>query len=260
MENQKVNTVIVDDDKSAIKFLMEELSSFNEIEIIKTCTDPIKASKLLIELKPQLIFLDVEMPGKTGFEVLKELRTDKSFDPVVVFYTSYDKYVLQALRESAFDFLVKPVQYPELSNLISRLKQERYSQEKSYREKLNTLFPKGESRVFIPTPTGLRLLYKDEIVLFAFQDEKVDPQGWGALLNSSDVVKIRSKANSKSIFDTLRDNSFFKVNPSVILNLNYLNAIEFKTRKCILIPPFNKHDIVLSRSAFSELKDSFDMF
>ena len=260
MENQKVNTVIIDDDKSAIKFLMEELSSFEEIEIVRTCTDSLRAAKLLIELKPQLIFLDVEMPGKTGFEILKELRSDNSFDPVVVFYTSYDKYVLQALRESAFDFLVKPVQYPELSNLIGRLKQQRYSQEKSYRDKLYTIFPKGDSRVFIPTATGLRLLYKDEIVVFAFQDEKIDATGWGALLNSQDVVKIRSKANAKSIFDTLKDASFFKVNPSVILNLSYLNAIEFKTRKCILVPPFNKYDIVLSRSAFSELKDSFDMF
>ncbi len=260
METRNVKTVIVDDDKSAIKQLSEELSSFEEIEIVKTCTDPLKAVKLLIETKPQLIFLDIEMPGKTGFDVLKDLRADNSFEPTVVFYTSYDKYVLQALRESAFDFLVKPVQYPELSNLIGRLKKERYSQERSYREKLNTIFPNGDSRVFIPTATGLRLLYKDEIVLFAFQEERIDRSGWGALLNNQDVVKIRSKTNSKSIFETLKDKSFFKVNPSIILNLNYLNAIEFKTRNCILIPPFNKYEIVLSRSAFSELKDSFDMF
>ncbi|HEX3007996.1 MAG TPA: response regulator transcription factor [Bacteroidales bacterium] len=260
MENKKVATVIIDDDKSAIKNLIEELATFDEIQVVKTCSDPQKACKTILEIKPNLIFLDVEMPGKTGFEVLRELKNEKSFDPTVVFYTSYDKYVLQALRESAFDFLLKPVQYSELSNLINRFKKERYVQEVGFREKLNTIFPKGDSRVFIPTSTGLRLLFKDEIVFFAFEDPKLDKSGWAALLNSLATVKIRNKANAKSIYDTLKDPNFFKANPSTILNLNYLNAIEFKTRRCVLIPPFDQYEIILSRSAFAELKDNFDMF
>lgn len=260
MENKKVATIIVDDDKSAIKGLAEELASFDEIQLVKTCSDPQKAYKVIMETRPQLIFLDVEMPGKTGFDILKELRAEKSFEPTVVFYTSYDKYVLQALRESAFDFLLKPVQYPELCNLMNRFKKERYIQETGFREKLSTIFPKGDSRVFIPTSTGLRLLFKDEIVFFAFQDEKLDRTGWAAMLNNLNTIKIKNKANAKSIYETIKDPNFFKVNPSTILNLSYLSAIEFKTRHCILIPPFDQYEIILSRTAFAELKDNFDMF
>jgi two-component system, LytTR family, response regulator len=260
MESKKVITVIIDDDKAAIKLLAEELSTFEDIEVVKTCSDPQKACKIILDTKPQLIFLDIEMPGKTGFDILKELKNENGFEPTVVFHTSYDKYVLQALRESAFDFLVKPAQYPELCNLINRFKKERFVQDQGFREKLNAIFPKGDSRVFIPTSTGLRLLYKDEIVFFAFQDEKLDRTGWSALLNNMDIVKVRNKANAKSISETIKDPNFFKANPSTILNLCYLSAIEFKTRRCILIPPFDKHEIILSRTAFIELKDCFDMF
>jgi len=260
METKKVVTLIVDDNKSDIKKLTDELSSFEEIELVKACTDPQKACKVILDVKPQLIFLDVEMPGKTGFDILRELKADKSFEPTIVFHTSYDKYVLRALRESAFDFLVKPVHYPELCNLITRFKKERYVQETGFREKLNTIFPKGDSRVFIPTATGLRLLFKDEIVFFAFQHPKIDHTSWGALLNDLSSIKIKSKANARSIYETIKDPGFFKVNPSTILNLNYLSAIEYKTRRCILIPPFDQYEIILSRTAFSELKDNFDMF
>jgi two-component system LytT family response regulator len=260
MENNKVSTVIIDDDKSAIKNLTEELASFEDIRVVKTCTDPLKAGKIIMEIKPQLIFLDVEMPGKTGFEVLKDLKNEKDFEPTVVFHTSYDKYVLQALRESAFDFLLKPVQYPELCNLINRFKKERYVQETSFREKLTAIFPKSNGRVFVPTSSGLQLLFKDEIVFFAFQDNMLDSTGWGVLLNNLKTLKIKNNSTAKSIYDTLKDPNFFKASPSVILNLNYLYGIEYKTRRCLLIPPFDKYEIVLSRTAFGELKDSFDMF
>ena len=260
MEPKKVITVIVDDDKTAIKNLIEELSSFEEIDVVKTCTDPQKAAKLILEIKPQLIFLDVEMPGKTGFDILHELKTDKSFEPTIVFHTSYDKYVLQALRESAFDFLVKPVQYTELSNLINRFKKERYVQETSFREKLNIIFSKGDSRIFVPTATGLRLLYKDEIVFFAFKHERINTTTWGALLSDQTCIKIPNKAKAEGILETIKDDIFFRVNQSAILNLNYLSGIEYKTRRCILIPPFTQYEIILSRNAFAELKDSFDMF
>lgn len=260
METKKVVTLIIDDNKSDIKKLAEELTSFEEIQLVNPCADPQKACKIILDIKPQLIFLDVEMPGKTGFDILRELKADNSFEPTIVFHTSYDKYVLQALRESAFDFLLKPVQYPELCNLINRFKQERFKQETGFREKLKTIFQKGDSRVFIPTPTGLRLLFKDEIVFFAFQHEKIDATAWGALLNDKTSIKIRSKANAKSIYETIKDPNFFKVNPSTILNLSYLSAIEFKTRRCILIPPFDQHELILSRTAFAELKDNFDMF
>ncbi|OQY00522.1 MAG: hypothetical protein B6I20_08640 [Bacteroidetes bacterium 4572_117] len=259
MEAKKIATVIIDDSKSEIKKLVGELETFSEIDLVKTCSNPQKAGKILKEIKPQLVFLDVEMPGKTGFDILKEMKTYKDFNATVVFYTAYDKYVLEALRQSAFDYLLKPVQYNELSNVISRFQKERFSGNNDFRKKLDKILPSGNSRVFIPSATGLRFLYKDEIVLFAFQHPKLNKSAWCALLIDQQTVEIKKKTNAKSIIQILQDPNYFKINQSAILNLRYLSAIEFKTRRCILIPPFNNFELVLSRSAFNELRDSFDI-
>jgi len=70
--------------------------------LVKKCSDPLKAGNILKEANPDLLFLDVEMPGKNGFELLRDLKDEPWFKAKVVFYTAYDKYVLEALREAAF--------------------------------------------------------------------------------------------------------------------------------------------------------------
>ncbi|MFZ4548636.1 MAG: LytR/AlgR family response regulator transcription factor, partial [Bacteroidales bacterium] len=118
---KRIATVIVDDNKEAIFTLQGFLELMPEIEIIGTATHSAKAIKLIKELSPDLVFLDIEMPGKTGFELLNELdKTIPQRHFKVIFHTAYDKYTLQALRESAFDFILKPPRESELKEIIQR--------------------------------------------------------------------------------------------------------------------------------------------
>ena len=102
---EKYKVVIVDDERTAIDALRRELEPYREFEVKGIAGNGAKGKKMIMELHPDLLFLDVELPDTLGLNLLSEIREDILWDMKVVFYTSYDKYLLQALRESAFDFL-----------------------------------------------------------------------------------------------------------------------------------------------------------
>lgn len=111
----KYKVVIVDDERTAIDALRRELGAYQEFEIKGTASNGAKGKKMIMELRPDLLFLDVELPDVLGLNLLSEIRDEVLWDMKVVFYTSYDKYLLQALRESAFDFLLKPFETEDLN-------------------------------------------------------------------------------------------------------------------------------------------------
>lgn len=259
MDNKKIITVIIDDEKSSISQLSDELATFSDVKVVKKCTDPLKAKAIIREAAPDLLFLDVEMPGKNGFELLHDLKDEPWFKATVVFHTAYDKYLLAALREAAFDYLLKPVQYGELSNLLTRFQKQRFVSNEKVTEKYSRIFPKDNQKVFLPTFSGLRFVYKDEIVLFSFAAENCTKACWHALLADHSTLRLSKTTNANKITEMMQDKSFFKISQSAILNLQYLNAIEFKTRRCLLIPPFDREELVLSRSSFNELKEKFEL-
>jgi len=259
MDEKKIITVIIDDEKSSISQLCNELETFGEVMLVKKCSDPLKAGNILKEANPDLLFLDVEMPGKNGFELLRDLKDEPWFKAKVVFYTAYDKYVLEALREAAFDYLLKPVQFKDLSNLLSRFQKTRFAPCDNYSEKISRIYPKDTQKIFLPTFSGLRFVYKDEIVFFNFKTDDNTKPCWHALLADNSTLRLSKASNAKKITELMQDKSFFKINQSAILNLQYLNAIEFKTRNCLLIPPFDREILTMSRSSFNELKEKFEL-
>lgn len=93
--------------------MVEQLGKLPDFEVVATSNSPKTAIELIIKLNPDVVFLDVEMPKMTGFDVLQELRGKVSEDMMVVFYTAFDKYMIDALRASAFDFLLKPYEEGE---------------------------------------------------------------------------------------------------------------------------------------------------
>ena len=105
---EKYKVVIVDDERTAIDALRRELEPYREFEVKGIAGNGAKGKKMIMELHPDLLFLDVELPDTLGLNLLSEIREGYFVGILkVVFYTSYDKYLLQALRESAFDFLLK---------------------------------------------------------------------------------------------------------------------------------------------------------
>jgi len=112
----KVRTIIVDDEPHAREGLRIRLKDYKEIEIIAECSSGIDAVKKINELLPDLVFLDIQMPGMNGFEVLKNL--DDENIPMIIFVTAYDKYALKAFEFHAVDYLLKPIDKTRLKKAI----------------------------------------------------------------------------------------------------------------------------------------------
>ncbi len=115
----RIRTLLVDDEDPARMALRRALSAAPDIEIVGEASNGIEAIEMIGELRPDLVFLDIEMPGFDGFEVVQQL----SDPPVIVFATAYDEYAVRAFEANAIDYLLKPVQPDRLERALARVRQ-----------------------------------------------------------------------------------------------------------------------------------------
>ena len=257
---ETIKAVIIDDDKECIFSLKEHLSLFPEIELQGFASHYSKAVNLITKTTPDLVFLDVEMPGKNGFELLNDVRNVQKTNFKVIFYTAYDKYMVKALRESAFDYILKPIDPKELRNSIERFKSVRHIPAKTPSIQTLSYLPGAQDIISLPTNTGLKFMNKNAVVLFqCLKESFTDKPCWKVVLNDQSLVKLRIGTTANEILDYMGNNLFVQINQSTILNMNYLFEIEYKTRDCLLVPPFNCFQLTVSRIQMSELKDKFDL-
>lgn len=230
----KYKVVIVDDERTAIDALRRELGAYQEFEIKGTASNGAKGKKMIMELRPDLLFLDVELPDVLGLNLLSEIRDEVLWDMKVVFYTSYDKYLLQALRESAFDFLLKPFETEDLKIVIERYRKDVASipvaPSSSFASSVSALMPQ-QGMFMISTVTGFKLLRLEEIGYFEYLKDK--RQWQVALFNQT---RLNLKRNTKAEDIIGYSQAFIQISQSAIVNVNYLAMIDGKC--CQLYPPF----------------------
>lgn len=245
--------VIVDDERSAIDALRREMEPYDDFEIKGIASNGAKGKKMIMELHPDLLFLDVELPDILGLNLLSEMRDEILWDMKVVFYTSYDKYLLQALRESAFDFLLKPFEPEDLKVVIDRYRKTMTSvalSPPSFASSIAALMPQ-QGMFMISTVTGFKLLRLEEIGFFEYLKDK---RQWQVILFNQ--TRLNLKRNTKAEDITNYSPAFVQISQSAIVNVNYLAMIDGKC--CQLYPPFHeRNDLVISRSYLKELQDRF---
>jgi two-component system LytT family response regulator len=108
---------LVDDEALALKRLQRMLAAGKRVQIVGTSTDPVEAVPAILEAKPDILFLDIEMPGMTGFEMLAHLQPQ----PWVVFTTAYDRYALEAFGVNSVDYLLKPIEAAQLDRALDKI-------------------------------------------------------------------------------------------------------------------------------------------
>src|SRR5580704_10902302 len=108
---------LVDDEALALKRLQRMLAATKRVQIAGTCTDPVEAVPAILEARPDILFLDIEMPGMTGFEMLSYLQPQ----PWVVFTTAYDRYALEAFGVNSVDYLLKPIEAAHLDRALDKI-------------------------------------------------------------------------------------------------------------------------------------------
>src|SRR5450432_1167101 len=162
---EPLKAILIDDEINSLQNLQQKLQVFcPSINVIATAQRPEEAIQLIYDHKPDVIFLDIEMPRMNGFKMIEEL---KEVDFEIVFITAYNHYAIDAIRISAFDYLVKPVSVKDLQNCTNRLLENhiRHTSEKFdiLRKSLND--PKSqEDKIAIPTAEGMDFIHIKNII------------------------------------------------------------------------------------------------
>jgi two-component system, LytTR family, response regulator len=257
---EKIKVAIVDDNKEFIENLMDHLLSHPEIEVSGYASQYKQARELLTNSELDLVFLDIEMPCKNGFELLNEVRK-KGCTFSVIFYTAYDKYMIQALRESAFDYIIKPVDPNELKGVIERFQKQKAEHTPATPLPLYQGISGTPEILALPSNLGLRFVDKNRILLFrCISDGLFGKSSWEALLVDSSTIKLGSNTSADRIIQFLNKDRFIQINQSCIINLNYLNMVEFKTRSCLLMPPYDLLKLTVSRNHLAKLRELYEVF
>jgi two-component system, LytTR family, response regulator len=258
---QKIRVAIVDDNKEFIEDLKDHFLTYPEVELSGFATQYNQARELLTNTELDLVFLDIEMPCKNGFELLNEVRK-KGCNFSVIFYTAYDKYMIHALRESAFDFIIKPVDPTELKIVIERYKKHRAEQTPDMPAQLYQGVSGMPEIIALPSVLGLRFVDKNRILLFRCISGMgiFEKASWEALLNDFTIIKLGPNTSASRIIQLLSKDRFIQINQSCIINLNYLNMVEFKSRNCILMPPYDSLKLIVSRNHLAKLRELYEVF
>ena len=208
-----MKAIIVDDERLARNELKRLLENFPHIEVIAEASNTDEASALLETLQPDVLFLDIQMPGKTGFEWLESWD---GFLPEVIFTTAFDEYALKAFEVNALDYVLKPIELARLSESIQRLEKRQIQQVRTSTSPNHVLgaqdqiFVKDGERCWFVRLDRVRLCESmGNYVRLFFDDQKP------LVLKSLNALEER-----------LDPKVFFRANRKHIINLNYIDKIE----------------------------------
>ncbi len=252
MKNE-YTVAIIEDNETCSSCLQNSLSQYPGFTITVLAKDCQTGKKLLLEKQPDLLFLDVELPDATGIELIREVK-DFIFWPMhVIFYTAYEKYLLAALRESAFDFLLKPYEAAEFQQIISRFltHTNRTIHLHQIASTLSSFAPVNRS-FLIATITGYQLFKVEQIGCFIFDKQQ---KQWNIVCSGRTRTPI--KRTTRAIDILTYSSSFIQTSQQHIINIEYLYAIN--DRYCKMLPPFNQiTDLRVSRIYMKELQNKLN--
>jgi two-component system LytT family response regulator len=164
--------------------------------------------------------------------------------------------VIQALSESAIDYILKPVKPDELRNAIDWFKKKH----KPARQQVQSPKSPPAEIIALQTSTGMRFTYKNSIIMFNWNcGGNFEKKCWTGLFTDRSEVKLKSGSSATDILGNMGQTEFIRISPSVILNIGYIAAIDYATRECQLLPPFNDIRVTVSRSNLAEIRDKFDI-
>lgn len=231
MINKKLNILIVDDELNAREFLQKLISRhfLNNCNIIKTAIDVKSATDCLMNDDFDVVFLDIQLGNDSGFDLLKKFSF-RNFQ--VVFTTAHKEYAINAIKESAFDYLLKPINYIDLLAVFKKLEQVKINN--SLLDKLDALNTKlsplndNYTKIALPNKDGLDLVHLADIMY------AIASGSYSEIVLSNNSKIITSKP-LKHFEEILPNTLFFRCHKSYLINLNYAHSYNDIFKKIILI-------------------------
>jgi two-component system LytT family response regulator len=223
---KKIRIVIIDDSERARKLLSLMLCEFKSIvEIIGEADQAYKGFEIIKNLQPDLVFLDIEMPGKSGIQLVEQL-VNENINCAIVFTTAYNEYAIKAFRLSAIDYLLKPIKEKELMEAIEKYRKihtniDNTSNIKHFVESFQNELNKT---INIPTSSGIIFTKVDDIICI-----KADGSYTNVYLVNSKTITVSK--NLKFFENSLKDfQNFIRIHRSYLVNINYMTKYDKKNR------------------------------
>jgi two-component system, LytTR family, response regulator len=213
---KKLRAILIDDENSGLSALYEKLQRHcPQVEVLQLCETPEDGINAINTLKPDLVFLDVEMPLMNGFVLLQQLQY-KNFE--LIFVTAYDQYAIKAIRYSALDYLLKPVEVDELKAAVDKALEKKQIAQKG-NPRLDLLLENLElekkkfKRIAIPERDGMQFVKIEDIIYLEASANYTQ-------IHLPGGTKLMASRNLKEFEELLPTETFIRIHHSFIININ----------------------------------------
>ena len=237
-----MKALLVDDERLARAELTRLLDKFPEIEIVSEASNGEEAIELIEEHKPDLVFLDVQMPGMTGFEVLEHLHVV----PNIIFVTAYDEYALKAFEVNALDYVLKPIELSRLEKAIEKVNSKSPKDDAPANQELN-----HESQIFIKDGEKCWFVKLDKVRMFESEGNYVR-----LYFDDSKPMILKSLNNLEK---RLNNKQFFRISRKYIINLTWVEKVEAWFNGGLRVTLKTGEKLEISRRQTSRFKEAMSI-
>lgn len=225
--DHSLQVLVVDDEPEARELLRYMLQDEEDVELVGEAGDVDEALRIMKRKNPGLVILDIQMPGKDGFHFIEQIH-QQGYQPGIILVTAYENYAIRAIRSAVFDYILKPVRRQELSEAISRYKNNMHADRKQDIHRLvEALHGSGPGKIKLNTRSGYILVNPAEVVYCKADGNYTHVQ----LLNGNLELTTH---NLGAIEEMMQSGSFFRASRSYLVNVKYLSRVDRKSCSCTL--------------------------
>lgn len=248
----KIRAAIIEDEEPARQLVKNFVSSFPDIEITGEYADGFSGLKAINEKKPDIVFLDIQMPKLTGFEIL-ELS---EYRPVIIFTTAYDQYAIKAFEANAVDYLLKPFPRERFTSAVNKAIERvrsNHREENKIVSVLKSIDEKPEiiDRVAVRSGSKIHVIAADEILYISADDDYVR-------IHTKDGGHLKEKT-MKYFESHLDPKLFIRIHRSFIANVNYIQRLDYYDKESYSAVLKNNETLKVSNSGYKLLKEALKL-
>jgi DNA-binding LytR/AlgR family response regulator len=246
-----INCIIVEDEPHSLNRLKHLLEDFDYIKIVGEAEDGETAVKEINSKKPDLVFLDINIPGKNGFEVLQKIK----YDPMVIFVTAYEKYALKAFEENAVDYILKPTDKKRLEKSLNRVIDKKQKLDSNMLDMIKGLVKKEEymTRFSIKGHSEITIILEEDVYYFKAQEKYT-------FLCTYDEEHFYD-SSLKKLEKSLNPEKFLRIHKSYIVAMDKVAKIQKQFLRDYIVELNDKAGTILKvgRSYIQDFKSKFDL-
>ncbi|MDX5340860.1 MAG: LytTR family DNA-binding domain-containing protein [Cyclobacteriaceae bacterium] len=242
-----IKVVLIDDEPLAAGIVQEYLQEYPQFEVVQICQDGFQGLKAIQQHQPDLIFLDVQMPKITGFEMLELLDEP----PAVIFTTAFDQYALKAFDAKALDYLLKPFSQSRFQQAIDRFLDQSGKETQADADKELQLLAEKSNRLVVRVKNDIKIIPVQDVNYFEAEDDYIG-------IHTAEG-KFLKKMTMKHLEESLDPGKFARVHRSFLINVNGVTGIEPYERETYLVKLKNGEKIPVSKTGYARLRQILGM-